>query len=236
MTDGSMNVPDPGLAYDAGAMQRLLVDVEHLGVRLGVPLAAAAALLLAFWGGPRLLDALGLTSSQVGLCLFPLAIGAAVAAAFLSDRLIKRFWPSTRVLLLDDRHLILEDHGRPEAVIDWNGRVNMLSWRFKVKRRGRVPKGHLCLAVQLVQDDAHLTVYTFVSPKESGSVEDFDAFTPLAPRRTLKDERLSLRVAGQQRRLLQAEDERWEHGAELASGDFLILWEAIRRHGAVPQV
>jgi hypothetical protein len=46
----------------------------------------------------------------------------------------------------------------------------------------------------------------------------------------MQDERLSLRVAGEQRRLLQAEDVRWQSGAELSAEDFLVVWKALQPH------
>ncbi len=211
-------------------MRHLPVDVEHLGIRVAVPLLAIAALVLALWGGPQLLDALALRGSQLGLCLLPAAILASVGTAFLSDRLLKRYWPSKRALLVDDEYLILREKDRPDQVIAWGARINLLAWRFTIRRRGRVPKGHVCLAAQLLQDEKQLTVYTFLNPKHSDRLEHFEVFTPLVPRSSLSDGRLSLRVAGEQRRLLQAEDERWRNGAELTTEDFILLWGEIWRH------
>lgn len=211
-------------------MKRLPVDVEHVGIRVAVPLLTIAVLALVLWANPRLQDMLNLRDSQLGLCLLPVGILASVGTAFLSDRLLKRYWPSNRELLVDDRYLVLREKNRPEQIIEWGARINLLAWRFTIRRRGRVPKGYVCLAAQLLQDEKQLTVYTFLNPKHSDRLEHFEAFTPLVPRSSLNDGRLSLRVVGEQRRLLQAEDERWRGGAELTTEDFIFLWAEIWRH------
>lgn len=226
MTELSLS---PAVAdYDESTMQHLGVDAEHLGIRVFVPLMAIAVLLIVLFAGPSLLESLNLYSSTVSLLLIPGAIAAAVATAYGSDRLLKRIWPSGRVLMLDERHLVLKDRRLPTTVIRLDARVNLLTWRFVVARRGRVPKGHLCLSIQVLQDDQEITVYTFCDPKKTNAVEELDAFTLLASRKMMNDERLSLRVAGEQRRLLQAEDTRWHHGAELLPEDFLTFWQALR--------
>jgi len=128
---------------------------------------------------------------------------------------------------------VLRDRKKPEQVLRWGERVNLLTWRFTVPRRGRVPKGYLCLAMQLLQDEQQITIYTFYDPKKLDRLEKVEAFTPLVSRRTLQEDRLNLRVAGQQRRLLQAEDERWQNGAELVPEDFAALWRLVCRQTVV---
>ena len=48
-------------------LRRYPLDVEHLGIRIAVPLLALVALLLAWWLVPMLLEALGLRSTLVAL-------------------------------------------------------------------------------------------------------------------------------------------------------------------------
>lgn len=210
--------------------RRIPVDVEHLGIRIMVPLLAGAALLLTFVLGPVVLDIFGLQDTLLSGLVLPVAIALAVAVAYGSDRFLKQRWPSGREILVNDEALVLRDKKQPEQVIAWNGRVNLLTWRFVVARRGRIPKGYYCLAFQLIQDEDLVTVYTFCDPKHFEDIEDHERFTPLASRKTLKDDTLSLRAAGQQRRLLQAEDERWQHGAELTLEDFRTLWALVCEH------
>jgi len=221
------------IPYDERQMRRLPVDVEHLGVRVIVPLLAVAALALVLVLGPVGLAALDLEDTVASSLLLPLAILAAIGAALLGDRLLKKYWPSGRELLVDESCLVLRDRKKPEQVLRWGERVNLLTWRFTVPRRGRVPKGYLCLAMQLLQDEQQITIYTFYDPKKLDQLEEAEAFTPLVSRRALQEDRLNLRVAGQQRRLLQAEDERWQNGAELVPEDFADLWRLVCRQTVV---
>lgn len=228
MTD--LSAPAVEVDYDEATMQRLPVDVEHTGIRLAVPALAFGSLVLVLWGGPILLHLLNLGDSLLRSLLLPLAIAAAVGVAFLSDRLLKENWSSGRELLFDDRLVVFRQRGQADMAILWTERINLLAWRFTVSRRGRVPKGHYCVAVQLLQDDRQITVYTFYAPKDFEHIPAGDRFTPLAPRSSLDDERLNLRVAGQQRRLFQAENDRWRDGAELESGNFAEFWQAVQQH------
>ena len=209
-------------------LRRYPLDVEHLGIRIAVPLLALVALLLAWWLVPMLLEALGLRSTLVGFLQLPLIVGAAIGGAYLGDRLLKGRWLSGRELRLDDASLVMQEKDGTQKHIAFDERVNVLAWRFTVARRGRVPKGYVCLALQFLQDEQLVTFYSFVNPKQVDSLPNVEAFTPLAGRSTLKDERLNMRVAGQQRRLLQAEDERWRQGGELTPDDFADLWARLQ--------
>lgn len=231
MTENSASVSIA--AYDEATMQRLPVDPEHLGIRVAVPFMAFGGLLLVLWLGPVLLTVLGLDSSLLRGLVIPVAIVAAIGAAFAGERLVKGRWTSGRELMFNGEYLVLRDRKQPERVIAWNSRVNLLTWRFVISRRGRIPKGYYCLALQLVQDEDLVTVYTFCDPKRVDDIEENEAFTPLASRKVLNDERLNMRAAGQQRRLLQAEDERWQHGAEITVDDFVTLWNHVRQQRVV---
>ena len=231
MTDYS--APVGGINYDATAMHRLPVDVGHLRIRMVVPLLAVIGFFLVLWLVPVLLSVLNLQDTMVTTLVLPLAVGGAVGAAYLGDRLLKRRWSSGREILLDDMYLVLRDRKVGEKVVAWSGRVNLLTWRFVVARRGRIPKGFHCLAMQITQDDEQVTIYTFCDPKKLELIEEDDRFTPLASRSVVKDDRLNLRVAGHQRRLLQAEDDRWRTGAELVLEDFLTLWNHVREQRVI---
>ncbi len=216
------------LAPERDRMRRFPVDIEHLGIRFSVPVVALVALVLTWVLAPRVLEALGLSDTAVGLAQLPLVIAAGVGGAYVTDRLLKGRWLSGREILADGQSLILREKNGTEKTIDFQERVNALAWRFTVKRRGRVPKGHLCVAFQLIQNEQEVTVYTFMSPNKVEALENVHHFTPLASRKTLGDDRLNMKVAGLQRRLLQAEDSRWEHGAELTTEAFTELWTLLQ--------
>lgn len=212
---------------DQTAMQRLSVDAEHGGIRFAIPVLAILGFVLVVWLGPVLFNVLGLGDSFFATLLIPLAIGFAILAAFIGERVLKQVWPSGREIVFDERSLILRNKKQENVTMRLQDRINVLAWRFTVARRGRVPKGHYCMAFQVLQDEMKFTVYTFFSPRDLEAFTDAERFTPLSARRNVDDERLNIRVAGEQRRLLQAEDDRWRDGAELSRDDFSILWARI---------
>jgi hypothetical protein len=93
-----------------------------------------------------------------------------------------------------------------------------------------VQKGWIMLGLKLIQDDAEVTLYTFMPEKEANALPNFSQFTPLVSRTELESDKMPLREKGEQKRLLKAEQERWEDGAELRRQDFPVLIEALMPH------
>ena len=95
----------------------------------------------------------------------------------------------------------------------------------KSRRRSRVPKGWHMLACALEQDGRFLSVYTLISPAQFKNLEQAEKFTALqvkrdddkSPTRRGRDDMI---LAGEQRRLLLAENRRWTEGAEMSPDDF----------------
>jgi len=143
-------------------------------------------------------------------------------------------WPSGRTLSLSLEGLHLRDQRRNrsgETRIAWDQRINLLAWRFTVARgSARVPKGWIMLAMKLLQDDSQLIFYTFMPAKETATLPTYHVFTPLATRTAIDKGELSLREASEQRRLLKAENERWQDGAEIDRQDFVALLEIFNQH------
>lgn len=207
------------------------VDVEHAGIRLALPVIT----IVAFVGLATLLGNFATQlSPESGLnCLaWIVAVFVAVGLAALADRVLKRIWPSGRELTLTDQAVILRDARRAGSQItelQWAERINVLAWRFVVRRgSARVQKGWVMLGCQLLQDDDQITIYTFMPAKEADAPPYAD-FVPLVTRDVLEKGTLGLREANQQRRLLRAEAERWQDGAELRRADYAQLIDALIR-------
>lgn len=219
----------------AEAQRRALpVDIEHGGIRLAVPLLALGSFAALF----VLLSALGsqLIPDFSGGCL--VFIGSVVGALLLAlaaDNVLKRVWPSGRDIVVDADGLTLNDNrrkaaGTPPARIHWDQRVNILAWRFTVKRgSARVAKNSIMLGLQVVQDETQIIAYTFAPNKEADETR-YEDFEQLVLRDVLNKGQMSIRESNQQRRLLRAEDERWRDGAELRYEDFAFLVETIKTH------
>jgi hypothetical protein len=219
----------PAIADSAFEARTLPVDVEHLGIRIALPLIAIAAGLACHALIYDLSARLGPVGLEGCLALIGAAVGG-LAFTALADRLLKRIWPSARFLRLDEAAVSLHDRrrGRPALVrIAWEGRVNVLTWRFTVKRgSARVPRGWVMLGCQLTQDEAQITLYSFV-PEKVADDDTFGAFNQLVFRELLNKNELPLREANFQRRLMRAEDGRWEDGGELRSEDLRLLLRTL---------
>lgn len=219
-------LPDP-----SGATERqIAVDVEHFAVRFWVPMLALVFAVGVHIVGMALVGRL-LDNTSPACLVLPLDALAFVGGSLALDRLFKRRLPSRRSATLTERALVVTDRRRSPARttrIDWERTVNVKSWRFVVRRRTRIPKGWYCMALQLLQDDDEVILYTFMSPQEAEQVPGYASFTRLRPRKeTLSSTELS--AAAEQRRLLRLEDQRWQDGAEISADDFRAVLALVRR-------
>ncbi len=222
-------IPTVGLPAE-GQTRTLPLDTEHAGIRLALPLLTVAGFIVGFGLATVVSSALNL-SSVTGCFSFVLAVGLALLTAVVGDRVLKGRWPSGRTLDLSWEGLRLRDqrtNRQGETFLAWDKRFNLLAWRFAVQRgSARVPKGWLMLGLQLSQDEAQLTLYTFMPSKDAGALNGFGVFMPLTTRSSIEKGDLSLREMSEQRRLLKAEDERWRDGGEVRREDFPALWAEI---------
>jgi len=210
------------------------VDTEHFWIRFLVPVIAIGSAVLVYIAGVSTLD-----RSQIGFnpaCLMlPVSVLALFAAGFGGERVLKRLMPSRRYARLSDEALVLVDGRKretPQVVrLEWGKIVNVVAWRFTVRRRTRVPKGWHCLAVQLLQDDLEMILYTFMSPEDAEKLPGYSNFVRLRPRRETESN-TDLRAVAEQRRLLKLEDARWHDGAEISADDFRAI--LARFEHAVP--
>jgi hypothetical protein len=203
------------------------VDSNHTGIRVAVLAAFVLTSLLGiFVVVPWLVSVLGLRNvPQVCLAsVGGVALGAGVA--WWAERVLLRVWPSGDTLQADGDNLELSRRHYPPVTIRWADRINVQSWYFVVRRgRSWVPRGWLCLACRLSQDEVVIAPYTFVSPSAARDLPQWAAFeelisqkkTPGAPDAHQPME------APEQARLLSAEKERWIDGCELRVEDFVDL-------------
>jgi hypothetical protein len=211
------------------------LDPEHAGIRIALPLIGIIAFPVLLGLFSTLINALIPTGGNE--CLIGLAalVGTLGLMAAL-DPILKRVWPSGRTLTLTEDSLTLSDTRRgkeSQTQIVLQTRINWLAWRFTVKRgSARVSRGWIMLGCQLVQDDAQMTLYTFVPAKEADHPRYKD-FTQLILPTVLEKGNLPLREVAQHRRLLKAERDRWEGGSEVGREDFAALIEGLQRHHVI---
>ncbi len=224
-------------AESTAAVRVFPVDVEHMGIRLALPIMMVVGFvgLFAIFSQP-IDDFVTLTAGTIGgtaIVTFAVALVGALLIGALGDRLLKRVWPSGRTVALADSNgtLTLRDgrRGHRAAItFDLNARINVLSWRFTVRRSSpRAAHGWHMVACQLTQDEHQVILYTFVPPKVA-TESRYVAFHPLADPRDKAQ--LTLRETAEQRRLLAAETTRGEDGAELRPADFAEIVAALASH------
>jgi hypothetical protein len=220
MTDGiqSQVISQPSLSLPA--------DPEHSGIRTVGCLAFILVTVAAF-----ALYSIILGEAQLLNGMLALLTGALVA--YFADAWMKRHWPSGRQLQIDDAAIQIRQYDRVEMQVDPQRQVNVLPWRFTVKRNGRVKKGWYVVALGLEQDELLLAVYTFAPPDRFEQLPLAGHFTALQKEdkkeASVTGSARELKAAGQQRRLHDAEKARSLMGAELTIDQFETYVKALQQ-------
>ena len=204
------------------SLGRLLrADRYHAGVRLAALAVWFAAIVVAYVVlGLVIAAVLGPASGVGALLIVVAAIVVAQPLAWLAEKQLLLRWPSGRAAELEPGRLTWRDRGQI-ARLDLRQKVNYWRWHFSVRRRhgGRIPSNYHCFAIRLVQGDAVISLYSFLSPAAGDSLTARYPFYEL--RRPNEVARPSL--GGRDAMFLAAEHSRWETGAELEPADFEAL-------------
>lgn len=205
---------------------KLPVDPEPAGLRL----LLIFILLVGVIAGYSIATAIFSLAACSLIGLFA-GLGVGIGSMLAGERFIKPYWPATRFIELSFSSFDYVDGGKQEQRIDPMQPYEAVMWRFEVPRRTRVPKGWYVVAIALEQDDTYLPVYTLISPQEFEQMQLSEHFVRLKSRQELEaDSGKSLRIAGQQRRLLRAETARNLHGAEMVNADFETYLAWLNTH------
>jgi hypothetical protein len=199
----------------------LPADRYHAGVRVAALVLWFVAIAVAYVVLGLAVAAVLRPASGVGMLLIVVAaIVVAQPVAWLAEKQLLIHWPSGRAAELEPGRLTWRDRGQI-ARLDLRQKVNYWRWHFSVRRRhaGRIPSNYHCFAIRLVQGDAVISLYSFLSPAA------VDALTARYPfyelRRPNEVARPSL--GGRDALFLASEHSRWEAGAELDPADFEAL-------------
>lgn len=202
------------------------VDREHSAMRLTIVLAFIAIWIVGFILASVLIP-------NEGLSLLAVIIGFAIAygSTALLERFLKTRWPSGRIVQIDRGGVKLIKRSVLQQEMLSEDPVETRLWSFKITKRARVPKGWSMLACALEYENQYLTVYTFMSPSEVEKLSLGSNFKVLIGKRkgtSDADAREDLRIAGEQRRLRDAENHRWMFGAEMIPADFTTYLTRIK--------
>jgi hypothetical protein len=196
------------------------VDPEHNALRLSV----IGILLVSGVAGFIVFNAV-IPGEGINFIAAILAFIVAVVITWQLERFLKQRWPSGRTVAIDDDKIRLHSKGVVQQEIDAGKHVNVMLWRFKIRRGSRM-KGWFVVACALEQENNYLAVYTFMSPEQVNSPAISSRFKMLLPN---KEADKDLRLAGEQRRLRNAEEYRWMHGAEMNGQDFEAFVARLQR-------
>ncbi len=218
-----MNGMDELLPAGISGERRFPLDPEHGWLRVAMLLIFVGVWLLVFLLGQMLL-------AIEGALIISIVAGFAIAA-LSAQRLegpLKRRWPSGRSVSVTDSSIRLLRREEQQESLDTAQEVNVLTWRFRISRRSRVPKGWQMVAVALEQGERYIPLYTFMSSDDFETLRHHESFTALQGRRQRRESG-DLRLAGEQKRLHSAEQLRWLHGGEMSREDFSACLRHLRQ-------
>ncbi|MBE2267050.1 MAG: hypothetical protein IAE80_02375 [Anaerolinea sp.] len=205
--------------------EKLIVnlDQEHGALRFAILLSFIGAWVVLF----ILFSAL-IPNQGFSLLAIILGFAGAYLLAALLERNLKGRWHSGRVIEIDQDGVRMRRGTTLDGEILSEDPARALLWRFTVTKRARVPKGTVMFACALQFEDTYLTVYTFVPPKQVDSFEFADRFANLLTKKQAANEQEDLRLAGEQRRLRDAENNRWARGGEMSLVDFTTYIQRLK--------
>lgn len=193
------------------------VDIEHNGIRAAGCVTLIAGTVIGF----IVLESFVFPGGFLLNILIAMAIGG--LATYATDRYLTGRWASGRELHINRERIALTRNEKIERVVDPEQHVNVLFWRFAVKKSQRVKRGWYVIACALEQDDNIIPVYSFISPKDFENLPLSSQFHMLEAKKSdeggasIRD----MRQAGAQRRLHEAERDRGMNGAELQLDQFV---------------
>ena len=202
------------------------VDREHSAMRLTV-----VVVFIAMWVISFIVASAVIPNEGLSLLAVIIGFGVAYAVTALLERFLRTRWPSGRITQIDSGGVKMMKKGELQQEMLSEDPVDTRLWSFTINKRARVPKGWSMLACALEYENQLLTVYTFMSPTQLETFEMKDQFKKLMSQRKGKsdaDAREDLRVAGEQRRLRDAENHRWMFGAEMLPADFITYMKRIK--------
>ncbi|MCI0712469.1 MAG: hypothetical protein L0154_20100 [Chloroflexi bacterium] len=211
----------------------ILVDAEHFGIRLLMPLLTIGGAIGGFFLGSAIMNQID--QSLAGACLgIPMAIALAALLVQIGERVIKPNWTSGRHIELTGNDFTLVDQrSRRNERVTFNFMQDLKvdGWYFEIlERRHRVPKGWYCTAAQFAQNGQEVIIYTFINPEEIQEIKNYMRLFEQLERTKKKSPQSGqhisdVRLATHQKYLRALEDKRWEDGAEVTPDDFKKLMQ-----------
>ena len=201
------------------------VDPEHAGIRLITIVLFLGGLV--FWYLVVSLLLGGGFNLIAVIAAFVLTYGTTTVV----EKQLKEKWPSGREITVSEEAVQILKKDKVQRSVDPQQQVNVLLWRFPVKRRTKVPKGWYVVSIALEQEGEYIPSYTFMSSEDFRQIEYSEQYVELVSKKELeKSKNRDMRLAGQQRRLHIAENERWIDGTEMTPEQYSQYIDYLKSH------
>ncbi|MBN1310420.1 MAG: hypothetical protein JXB30_03300 [Anaerolineae bacterium] len=168
------------------------------------------------------------------ICALSIVGGIAIGLGvnWVIERILLTVWPSGRQLMIDEEGITLQERSGKTIRLKWSAPIDVRSWHFVVpKERGWVRKGWYCMACRLAQEDRVFVPYSFMDSAEAETLPQWSAFPELISSKHAarpENKHLLSRI-GKQEPLREAENDRWDKGAEMSPADFTAILAEIDR-------
>ncbi len=230
----SSEITTPPLGMAAHPARELRADPFHAGVRLaslgGWLAAVSGVYFIGAWVWGLIF---GDSQSWFWLPWLIITLFLSQPLARRGERWLQQHWSSGRTVRLASGSVTMREKAGDQP-LNLAHKVNYWRWHFQIRDRrgGRVPNGHHCYALRLVQDDHVVNLYTFLAPGEAEKLTARWDFYEIR-RASANDAHPPARavtLGGRDATYLSAEHERWERGAELTPADFEALLAHLDQH------
>lgn len=199
---------------------RIPLDAMHNGIRMAVMGTFIGSGIAGFVVASLVMP------NIIGLSLL-VGVVTAAGSSLGVERALKHRWASGREFVADADRIAISKHDKIESVVDAQQHVNVLTWRFEIKKDSpRAKKSWYLLGLGLRQDENLVLVYTVIPPDEFDDMPLASSFVKLEKQKD-KDDNANigstsgLRRAGEQRRLYDAEVVRQMIGGDMLKEDFI---------------
>ena len=205
---------------------KIPIDPIHGGLRVAVFGSFVGAGIVGFVAGIYLIP-------NLAILAFVIAGASAAGTSMGVESLLKDKWQSGRELVADAERIALTKNSKIESVIDPTQQVNVLLWRFDVKKEGpRAKKGWKLLGMGLEQDGNYVVIYTAAPVEDYENMPLSGRFVKLERDKKEKKSDLSsantMRRAGEQKRLHEAEVVRQIIGGDMFFEQFVETIEFMQ--------
>lgn len=203
------------------------LDPNHLGIRVVVLVSMFLSAVLGFILVPTITDWLGL----ILIPRFWIALGGAVGAFALIgtqvERILRRYWPSGKQLIVTPDTVTLKWSRQAVTTIDRSRPAEHSRWYFVIPRkRGIVNSGWYCASLHMRQEENRIILYTFIPPESAEHLNGWKKFERLYPR-PLDPAGTSTLQTDPQASLREQEAQRWNSGSEMEPTEFARFLNAL---------